>query len=131
MTDKRQLLCTFSDVTNFKNVVNKICEFYEVYNNQLFIFSNVKNEKEIFVTYNIINNFFDLPKFPHTISIHRKKQTNTLYTLNAMNKIICDENAGVFDKTYKVNWELYKDSLIIINESFIKIISIKIFDIIN
>lgn len=131
MTDKRQLLCTFSNVNDVKNTIEQIRAFYTVYNNILFVFYNVNNVKELFVTYNIINDNVNFPKFPGTISIHRKRQTNTLYTLNAMNQIIRDENHGVIDKTFQVNWDLYKDSLIITTDNLIKIISIKIYDIIN
>ena len=131
MIDKRQLLCTFSNINDFKNVVEQIRKFYTVYNNCLFVFYNTKLVKELYITYNIINGDGEFPKFPATISIHRKKQTNTLYTLNAMNQIIKDENGGVLDKTFQVNWELYGDSLIITNDFFIRVISIKIFDIIN
>ncbi len=131
MIDKRQLLCTFSTISDFKNVLEQIRNFYTIHNNCLFVFYNTKSVKEVFVTYNIVSDVGEFPKFPNTISVHRKKQTNTLYTLNAMNQIIRDENGGVFDKTFQVNWNLYKDSLIITNDSFIKIISIKIYDIIN
>jgi hypothetical protein len=131
MFDKRQLLCTFSNVTDFKNVAEQIQKFYTVYNKCLFIFYNEKNDKEIFITYNILNEANEFPKFPCTISIHRKKHTNTLYTLNAMNQIIRDENEGVFDKKFQVSWEYYKDSLIITNDNYIKIIPIKIYHIIN
>lgn len=131
MTDKRQLLCTFSNVNDVKNIIEQIRVFYKVYNNILFVFYNVNNVKELFITYNVINDNINFPKFPGTISIHRKRQTNTLYTLNAMNQIIRDENNGVIDKTFQVNWDLYKDSLIITTDNLIKIISIKIYDIIN
>lgn len=131
MRDKRQLLCTFSTINDFKNVAEQILKFYNVYNSCLFVFFNTKNFKELFVTYNIINNDVNFPKFPGTISIHRKRQTNTLYTLNAMNQIIRDENNGIVDKTFQINWEFYKDSLIITTDNLIKVISIKIYDIIN
>jgi hypothetical protein len=131
MIDKRQLLCTFSNIDNFKNVIEQIQKFYTVYNNSIFVFYNVKNVKELYITYNIFNTDGNFPKFPNTISIHRKRQTNTLYTLNAMNQIIRDENNGVFDKTFQINWEFYKDCLIMTDVNFVKIISIKIYDIIN
>ena len=132
MTDKRQLLCTFSNINDFKNVVEQIRRFYTVYNNPLFVFYNTQNAKELYITYNVINNNdLNFSKFPGTISIHRKRQTNTLYTLNAMNQIIRDENNGVVDKTFEINWDLYKDSLIITNDNLIRVISIKIYDIIN
>lgn len=131
MNDKRQLLCTFSNTLDLKNVIGSIFEFYTVYNKCLFVFYNTKEKKDLFITYNILSDFNEFPKFKNTISIHRKKQTNTLYTLNAMNQIIRDENDGIFDKTFKVNWEYYKDSLILTNEVYVRIIPIKIYDIIN
>lgn len=131
MHDKRQLLCTFSSVKSYKATVEDIKKFYEVYGHRFFIFSNVNNSEEIYITYNIVNAGKDFPKFPNTISIHRKKQTNTLYTLNAMNQIIRDENGGVFDKSFSVHWTLYQNSLIITGEPSIKIISIKMVEIIN
>lgn len=131
MMDKRQLLCTFSNVSDFRNVMDQIRKFYTVYNDALFVFYNTKNVKDLYITYNIVNDNINFSKFPGTISIHRKRQTNTLYTLNAMNQIIRDENNGVVDKTFQINWELYKDSLIITADNLIRVISIKIYDIIN
>jgi hypothetical protein len=63
----------------------------------------------------------------HTILIHRKKYTNTLYTLNAMNVLI--SKSGSVDAN-TLDWSLYKNSLVIINDTDIKIFSIKLEDII-
>jgi hypothetical protein len=131
MNDKRQLLCTFSNINDFKNVVDQIYKFYNVYNHCIFVFYNVKSVKELFITYNVINDTNEFLKFPNTISIHRKKQTNTLYSLNALNQIIRDENGGVLDNKFQIDWSLFRDSLIITNEVSIRIISIKIYDIIS
>ena len=131
MNEKRQLLCTFADINSFKTAIEEIKKSYTVYNNRFFVFSNVNVPKEVFITYNIVSEGKEFPKFPNTISIHRKKQTNTLYTLNAMNQIIKDENNGVFDKTFSVNWELYNNSLIITGIPSIKILPIKILEIVN
>lgn len=130
MSNKKHLLCTFSNVVDFKNVIDQINCFYKVHNRCVFVFYNTKNEDEFFITYSIVTDI-EMPRFPNTISVHRKKQTNTLYTLNAMNRIIQDENGGVFDKTFIINWEYYKNSLIITDEVCVKIIPIKIYDIIN
>ena len=131
MNNKRQLLCTFSSTGHFKSTIEDIKKFYTVSNNRFFVFSNVKVPEEIFITYNIFIDEKEFPKFPNTISIHRKKQSNTLYTLNAMNQIIKDENNGVFDKDFSVNWELYVNSLIITSPPSIKIIPIQMLEIIN
>jgi hypothetical protein len=131
MFDKRQLLCTFSSTKLYKPSVEEIKKFYNVYGERFFIFSNENSIEEVYVTYNIISVDKEFPKFPNTISIHRKKQTNTLYTLNAMNQIIRDENDGLFDKTFSVKWELYQNSLIITGDPSIKILPIKLLEIIN
>ena len=131
MNEKRQLLCTFSSVQSFKQTIEEIGKFYTVYNNRFFIFTNVNAPKEVFITYNILSEGKEFPKFPNTISIHRKKQTNTLYTFNSMNQIIKDENEGVFDKSFSVNWPLYSNSLIITGVPSIRILPIKILEIIG
>jgi hypothetical protein len=102
-----------------------------VYNGRFFVFVNTNSPEAVYITYNILSSGKEFPKFPNTISIHRKKQTNTLYTLNAMNQIIRDENGGVFDKTFSVNWTLYQNSLIITGEPAIRILPIKLLEIIN
>lgn len=126
-----QLLCTFAVPTEYKLLVEQIKSFYTLSNNKIFVFNNEKNNNELYLTYNILHGEAARKKLPNTISIHRKKQTNTLYTLNAMNKLITEENNGVFDKTYQLNWEYYNNSLIITNEVSVKIIPLKIFDIIS
>ena len=129
-SDTRQLLCTFSNNKDFRKTIDDILKFYDVYNKKIFIFSNVKNDKEIFLTYNVLNMNKDASKLSNTILIHRKKQTNTLYTLNAMNKLIEEEN-GEFDKNYMVKWNLYENSLIITGDISIRIIPLKIFNVVS
>lgn len=140
MQDTRQLLCTFSNVLDYKNLAKQICKFYTVYNNKIFVFiksdnltyiNDTNNVKELYLTYNILNTEKEFPKFPNTISIHRKKQTNTLYTLNSLNVLIKEETGGTLDKTFQLNWEYYRDSLIITGEISIRIIPIKIHDILT
>jgi len=46
-----------------------------------------------------------------------------------MNKLIEDENNGIFDKNFQLNWDLYKNSIILTNEIGVKIVSLKLFSI--
>lgn len=131
MNDKRQLLCTFSLTTSFKTTIEEIKKFYAVNSNRFFVFTNVESPKEVFITYNIVTEGRDFPKFPNTISIHRKKQTNTLYTLNAMNQIIRNANGGVFDRSLSVDWTQYANALIITGSPKIRVIRIDILEIVN
>lgn len=126
--DNRHLLCTFTNLNDFQNIVEEIKKFYEIYNNRIFAFSNIKNPKELYLTYNVLNIMKESPKFPNTILIHRKKQTNTLYTLNSMNKLI-EEETGEQDHSYQVDWTLYRNSLIITGDISVRIIPLKIFEV--
>ena len=49
----------------------------------------------------------------NTILLHRKKESNTLYTINALNTLIKDLNGGILDKNYMVNWNDYKNSILL------------------
>jgi len=126
----RQLLCTFSDSKTYTLTIENIKSFYELIDNKIFVFSNVKNLREVYLTYNVNKKDDNTTKFANTISVHRKKETNTLYTLNAMNKIIEEEN-GSFDKNYKLNWKLYKNTIILTGEHGLRIIDLKLFSIVT
>ena len=127
MTQK-QLLCTFSNSVQYTDVLKEIPQQYKLIDNKIFIFANENNLRELYLTFNVEKNDLN-NRFKGTISIHRKKQTNTLYTLNAMNKLIADENNGVYDKNFQLSWELYKNSIILTNDIGVKIVPLKLFSI--
>lgn len=128
---RRQLLCTFSERIECSPLIQRLLECYTVSDGKFFVFEDCKNPSVLMVTYNVLVSDTGLVKFPETISIHRKKQTNTLYTLNAMNKIIMEENGGVMDKSFQLDWEIYKNCLIITSESGYRIIDLRLIDIIR
>jgi len=128
MNELKQLLCTFSNSLQYTEVIKEIPRQYTLIDNKIFIFANENNLRELYLTFNVQktdqNN-----RYKGTISIHRKKQTNTLYTLNAMNRLIEDENNGVYDKNFQLSWELYKNSIILTNDVGVKIVPLKLFSI--
>ena len=128
MITQKQLLCTFSNSSQYTDALKEIPKQYTLIDNKIFIFANENNLRELYPTFNVEKRE-QINRYKGTISIHRKKQTNTLYTLNAMNKLIADENNGVFDKSFQLNWDLYKNSIILTNEIGVKIVSLKLFSI--
>jgi hypothetical protein len=128
MITQKQLLCTFSNSVQYTDILKEIPNQYTLIDNKIFVFANETNLRELYLTFNVEKNDRN-NRFKGTISIHRKKQTNTLYTLNAMNKLIADENNGVFDKRFQLNWDLYKNSIILTNEVGVKIVPLKLFSI--
>ena len=128
MITQKQLLCTFSNSIQYTDALKEIPRQYKLIDNKIFIFANENNLRELYLTFNVEKNDLN-NRFKGTISIHRKKQTNTLYTLNAMNKLIADENNGVYDKNFQLSWELYKNSIILTNDVGVKIVPLKLFSI--
>ena len=128
MITQKQLLCTFSNSVQYTDILKEIPQQYKLIDNKIFIFANENNLRELYLTFNVEKNDLN-NRFKGTISIHRKKQTNTLYTLNAMNKLIADENNGVYDKNFQLSWELYKNSIILTNDVGVKIVPLKLFSI--
>ena len=128
MITQKQLLCTFSNSSQYTTTLSEIPKQYNLIDNKIFIFANENNLRELYLTFNVEKNNQN-NRYKGTISVHRKKQTNTLYTLNAMNRLIEDENNGVFDKNFQLNWDNYKNSIILTNEIGVKIVSLKLFSV--
>jgi hypothetical protein len=95
----------------------------------MFVFSDADNRNDLYVTFNI--EAVGYTKTPNTISIHRKKETNTLYTVNALNTIICAANNGVLDKMFQVDWTLYRNSLLLTNDEGLRRIQLQLMRRIN
>ena len=117
-----RLYCTFTTVDAYEEVVNTIQTSYVILFNKLFVLESLDREK-IMITYNVdMNNSTRDSMMDNTILVHRKKQTNTLYTINALNELIKSLNNGVIDKSFAVNWNDYRNCILLIQtEGFNKI----------
>jgi hypothetical protein len=76
---KTQLLCTFTTIPRLSITVDNIIEVYDVVYGKMFVLENVDSDNELVCTYNIEAGP-STNKIPNTISLHRKKHTNTIYT---------------------------------------------------
>ena len=108
---RTQLLCTFAHRKDLDLIIDYISKSYTISEKRMFVFSNADRDSELYVTYNVEPD--DYKKTPNTIMIHRKKETNTLYTVNALNAIIRKSNNGVLDKKFVINWQIYDNSLML------------------
>ena len=126
-----QLLCTFTTQNELENSLQNILHTYNIVYNYIYVLQNKSNLDELFITYNINSDLLSNRAMENTILIHRKKETNTLYTINALNELIREENNGKLDTSYIIEWERFKNSLILTNVSGTKRIQTRIFDVIN
>jgi hypothetical protein len=124
-----KLFCTFSTEENLESVLENIQEKYNIIYNKIFVLYS-KSQNEYICTYNVdfgnVSNFLE-----NTILVHRKKESNTLYTINALNKLIQELNGGKLDTSYKVNWLDYRNCILLTRGPELKRINTKLFKIIE
>lgn len=122
---KTQLLCTFAHRNDLNIATEYIKSKYEIPERRIFAFANELHPKELYCTYNA-ETYGD--RGANTISIHRKKETNTLYTVNALNEVIRYMNNGVLDKTYILPWTHFENSFILTDdESGYRVVKLRFF----
>ena len=126
-----RLYCTFTNTNDIDEIVNKIQISYVILFNKIFVLESLDGEK-IMLTYNVdMNNSSSESMVDNTILVHRKKQTNTLYTINALNELITELNNGVLDKRFPIEWNNYRNCILLIQTEGFNKIDTKIKEIIN
>jgi hypothetical protein len=123
--ENRQLVCTFATQNQLLTTMRSILSSFDIMYNRVYIFESVENRNDVFYTYNIKGVKTGQQFLPNTISIHRKKQSNTFYTINALNNLIQEINNGVLDKEYAVEWDNYRDMAILINDNMLKKVKLR------
>ena len=127
---KTQLLCTFCSKYDFDDTIELIKLAANVVFDKIYVFENVDEPSSLICTYNVEKSD-DFVQNNKTMAIHRKKETNTLYTINALNEAIREENDGVLDKKFSLNWSTYQNSLLLTNDQGLNIIRTKLYKIVN
>ena len=130
---KTQLLCTFTTKKELDDVIKEIIDTYPIFFNKVYVLQNENEINEFVCTYNVDmgQSEIDYNKVKNTISLHRKKHTNTLYTINALNELIKNLNNGVLDKDFMIPWENFKNMILVTNSEGLNKISTRIYKIIN
>jgi hypothetical protein len=126
-----KLYCTFTTPNEVEEITDRIQKSYVILFNKIFILESLDGEK-IMLTYNVdMGNSHTNGIIDNTILVHRKKQTNTLYTINALNELIKSLNDGYLDKRFPINWNNYKNCILLIQTEGFNKIDTKIKDIIK
>jgi len=124
-----KLFCTFTTLDELDSLVEELQSRYTIMYNKMFVL-HVKSNNEYVVTYNVDQgNVSSIPD--NTILVHRKKDSNTLYTINALNELIKRLNNGVVDPRFRVNWQHYKNTILLTQQNELKELKTKIHTIIE
>ena len=126
-----KLFCTFTAPEELDNTLNTLTTKYMILYSKIFVLESLSTEEYV-CTYNIDTfNMEQQSVLPNTILLHRKKESNTLYTINALNALIKSLNNGILDTNYRITWLDYKNSILLIQNNDLNVIQTKIYKIIN
>ena len=120
-----KLFCTFATEDSLDDILGTIQERYNIIYNKIFVLYS-KSQDEYICTYNV--DFGNVGQFlENTILVHRKKESNTLYTINALNTLIKELNGGQLDTSYRVNWPDYRNCILLTKGPELKRVNTKLF----
>ena len=124
-----KLFCTFVRLEEIETKVEELSSTYSIMYNKMFVL-HIKSNNEYVITYNVDQgNVNEIPE--NTILVHRKKETNTLYTINALNELIKKLNGGVVDTSFPINWKHYRNCILLTQHNELKQLNTKIHKIIE
>ena len=127
---KTQLVCTFIKKYQIDDTLDDIKNEFTVLSNKVFLLRSNEIMNELILSYNVL---LDSHKefLPGSILVHRKKETNTIYTINALNELIMNLNNGILDKKYPIEWERYRNCALLKNKEGFKVVKIFLVNIYN
>ncbi len=124
-----KLFCTFTSFEDVELLVDKIKLQYTILFNKIFILK-IESTDEYCLTYNVeMGNISELPY--GSIMVHRKKESNTLYTINALNCLVKSLNNGRLDKSFNVSWDNYKNSILLTRNGDLHILNTNVHKIVK
>lgn len=115
-TELNKLFCTFSTLENIDNTIKTISKTYSIVFNKIYILESPQST-ELICTYNVDTGNMGSIIMNNTITLHRKKESNTLYTVNALNSLIRSLNEGKLDTSYQVDWQNYRNTVLLTHKS--------------
>ena len=127
MQQKTLLLASFLKEDKIDWFLNKIWKNFNVKKQHVFFF---KMGGEYVLTYKLtleVDKKIDIKKeLPKTIQVHKKG--NTIFTINALNKLIENESGlsgNVNHKDYQIDWTKYDNKIILLKGEDLEILSIE------
>lgn len=119
--DKTILLASFIFPERVDWFISYLEAKFSITKDKVFCYKNLDDESKVIMTFKFKFekdkkiNLKDL--FPNAVPIHKKG--NSLYTINALNKLIdlkVGSDTGNIDyKSYKIDWSEYQDRIILLN----------------
>ena len=124
-----KLFATFTTLEELDNLVDQLNQTYSIMYKKIFVLQ-LSDSDEYILTYNVDQgNVNSIPE--NTILVHRKKEYNVLYTINSLNELIKSLNNGVVNPNYRIDWQHYKNTILLTQHNELKQLKTKIYQIVN
>lgn len=128
-TLNNKLFATFTTLEELDDLISHLNNTYSIMYRKIFVLQLSENN-ELVLTYNVDQgNVNSIPE--NTILVHRKKEYNVLYTINSLNELIKSLNGGVVNPTYRIDWQHYRNTILLTQHNELKLLKTKIFRIVN
>jgi len=123
-------LASFIFPEKLDSFIQYLSDKFDIPNTKVFGYKNLDDESKVIVTFKLAildGEYLNLRElFPNAITIHKKG--GALYTINALNKIIensIGDSIGNIDyKSFVVDWNLYQNKLILIDNKKLRFLNI-------
>jgi len=125
-----KLFCSFTTKDALEERLQEINKEYKIMYGKIFVLESPDSD-EYMCTYNIELEGSSAKILGNTILLHRKKESNTLYTINALNTLIKSLNRGVLDTKFIINWPDYKNSVLLTQGEDLRKLNTSIYKIVN
>lgn len=125
-----KLFCSFTTKDALEERLQEINKEYKIMYGKIFVLESPDSD-EYMCTYNIELEGSSTKILGNTILLHRKKESNTLYTINALNTLIKSLNRGVLDTKFIINWPDYKNSVLLTQGEDLRKLNTSIYKIVN
>lgn len=114
MTQKSLIIASFVKKTKLFGFLEMLRYKYRINLERVFIYAIESNQYEYLVTFKAYSKEPYLKEIAHSTVLHVKN--GCLFSINALNKLVADE-CGAANKDYAVDWEKYRNKLIILSKN--------------
>ena len=122
-----QLLCLFTTKEQLDKSIDFILKNYTLVNPNVFVLENKLKIEECYITFYVQKGSVAISSDWKTILVHRKKQSNSIYTINALNEVVKSKTGGMLDNSYMIDWEEFRNCIITTSNQGYKKIPTKVF----
>jgi hypothetical protein len=100
---------------------------------KVFVLENLRDENQYIVTFNVAGDSGHIrDHLPEgSIPVHRKREVNVLYSINALNEIIKAHNDGQVDPTKSIPWEHYRNTFLVTRSGELNSIPTKLYKVVE